>query len=48
MKRVWIPRIIRFVLTLALIYGAYTETGLWTGLNLLGIFIAFEIHIGTT
>ena len=37
-----IHRIIRGVLTLALIYGAYTETGIWTALNFLGCWIAIE------
>ena len=34
--------IIRGILTFALIYGAYTETGIWTALCLLGIWIAIE------
>ena len=41
--RVWIPRIIRYCLTLLLIYGAYTETGKWTAISLIGISIAIEI-----
>ena len=36
--------IIRGILTLALIYAAYTETGIWTALNLLGCWIAIEAH----
>jgi len=41
MKKVGV--IIRVVLTLLLIYGAYTETGIWTALNFFLIFIAVEI-----
>ena len=37
-----ITLIIRGILTLAMIYGAYTETGIWTALCLLGIWIAIE------
>lgn len=33
---------IRVILTLALIYGAYTETGIFTALSLLLIYIAIE------
>ena len=39
-----IPHIIRAALTLLLIYGAYTETGVWTALNLLGIWLSIEIN----
>ena len=39
----WIPHIIRFIFTLALIYGSYTETGIWTALSLLGCWIAIEL-----
>ena len=42
MKKIQI--IIRIILTLALIYGAYTETGIWTALSLFLIFIGMEIH----
>ncbi len=35
---------IRFVLTLALIYGSYTETGVFTALSLLLIFVAIELQ----
>ena len=35
--------VIRCILTLALLYGAYTETGIWTTLSLLLIFLNFEI-----
>jgi len=38
----WIPHIVRGILILALIYGAYTETGIWTTLNFLGCWIAIE------
>jgi len=38
-----VPMIIRYVLTLLLIYGAYTETGIWTALNFFLIFIAVEV-----
>ena len=34
--------IIRIILTLALIYGAYTETGVFTALSLFLIFVAIE------
>ena len=39
--------IIRFVLTLALVYGAYTETGKWTALSFLLVFIAIELICST-
>ena len=35
-------KVIRAILTLALIYGAYTETGIFTALSLLLIFVALE------
>ena len=35
--------IIRITLTLLLIYGAYTETGIWTALSLFLILWAIEI-----
>jgi len=38
----YIPHIIRGILTLAMIYGAYTETGIWTALCLLGCWISIE------
>ena len=38
-----ISNFIRWILTLALIYGSYTETGHWTALMLLSIAIAIEI-----
>ena len=38
----WILHIIRVILTLILIYFAYKETGLWTGINLLGLWVAVE------
>ena len=39
--------LIRYVLTLLLIYGSYTETGKFTALALLLIFIAIEISTAT-
>jgi len=39
-----IPSIIRYVLTMALLYGAYTETGIWTTVSLLLLFIGFEVQ----
>ena len=39
-----IPIIIRIILTLLMIYGAYTETGKWTASILFLIFIAIEIN----
>lgn len=36
-------KIIRCLLTLLLIYGVYTETGIWTTLSMILIFIAFEL-----
>lgn len=35
-------KVIRAILTLALVYGAYTETGIFTALSLLLIFVALE------
>lgn len=35
---------IRAVLTLALLYGVYTETGLWTTLTLALMAIGQEVH----
>lgn len=37
-------KIIRFILTLALVYGAYTETGVFTALSLLLIFVSIELN----
>ena len=37
----WLP-LIRGILTLVLIYGAYTETGVWTAANFLGCWILIE------
>ena len=37
--------IIRLALTLAMIYGAYTETGIWTALCLLLILVAIELQV---
>ena len=42
-----IARGLRIITTLALIYGAYTETGLWTALCLLGAYIGIEIQAFT-
>ncbi len=38
-----IPIIIRSILTLALIYGVYTETGVWTTISLLLISVGIEV-----
>ena len=35
---------IRIILTLALLYGAYRETGIFTGLSLFLIFVTFELQ----
>jgi len=35
--------IIRCVLTLALLYGVYKETGIWTTLSIFLIFLNFEV-----
>ena len=37
-------KIIRSILTLLLVYGAYTETGVFTALSLLLIFIYLEVN----
>ena len=37
-----IQSIIRYVLTMALLYGAYTETGIWTTIALLLSVIGIE------
>jgi hypothetical protein len=37
-------KVIRFILTLAFVYGAYTETGVFTALSLLVIFVAIELQ----
>ncbi|MBI2758775.1 MAG: hypothetical protein HYX49_08865 [Chloroflexi bacterium] len=37
-------KVIRAILTLALIYGAYTETGIFTALSLLLIFVSIEVQ----
>jgi len=36
--------IARILLTMALIYGVYTETGIWTALSLFLISIAIELQ----
>lgn len=36
--------IIRITLTIALIYGVYTETGIWTALSLFLIFANTELQ----
>ncbi len=41
-------RVIRVILTLALIYGAYTETGIFTALSLFLIFSALEAQVYLT
>ncbi len=38
-----IQTIIRIILTLALIYGVYTEAGIWTAVSLGLIFAGFEV-----
>jgi hypothetical protein len=35
--------IIRYLLSLGLVYGVYTETGIFTALAIFAIFIGFEI-----
>ena len=37
-------RLGRIILTLALLYGVYTETGLWTTLALLIVFVILELN----
>ena len=37
-------KVFRFILTLALVYLAYTETGIFTALSLLLIFVSFEVQ----
>ena len=37
--------IVRFVLSLALIFGVYVETGFWTALSLFLIFIYIELSL---
>lgn len=37
-------KVIRWVLTIALTYGAYTETGIFTALSLLLIFVGLEAN----
>lgn len=34
--------LIRIIVTLALVYGVYTETGKWTAISILIIFAGFE------
>lgn len=40
----WAGRLLRWSLTVALIYGAFTETGHWTAASLFCIFVAIETH----
>ena len=40
-----IQTFVRWFLTLLLIWGAYLETGLFTAMSLIGIFIATEIIV---
>lgn len=35
-------RIIRWLLTLCLVYGVFTETGIWTALSFLLVFVFCE------
>ena len=39
-----IPIIIRIILTLLLVYGIYTETGIWTALSLFLVFVGMEVQ----
>jgi len=39
-----IGRIIGIILSLLLIYGAYTETGIWTAISLLLIYVGIELR----
>lgn len=41
----YMQHIIRGILTIGLIYGAYKETGVWTALNFLGLWISVEVHL---
>ena len=41
-------RVIRVILTLALVYGDYTETGIFTALSLFLIFSALEVQVWLT
>lgn len=34
---------VRYFLTLLLVYGVYTETGKWTALSFLLVFVAIEV-----
>jgi len=36
--------IIRLILTIVLLYGVYTETGIWTALSLFLVFSAIELQ----
>jgi len=38
------PSVIRYILTMALLYGVYTETGIWTTLALLLSVIGIEAN----
>ena len=38
----WIPHAVRIILSLLMIYGAFTETGIWTALCLLFVFGGVE------
>ena len=39
----WIQSISRYILSMALLYGIYTETGFWTTLAMLFIIINSEL-----
>ena len=36
-------RLVRWALTAALVFGVYTETGIWTAISMTLIFVAIEI-----
>lgn len=38
-----IQNLIRWILTAALLYGVYTETGIWTAISIFLIFAGFEM-----
>ena len=44
MKKLYIQLAARSIFALALIYMAYTETGIWTAINLFLIIVAIESH----
>jgi len=38
-----ITNIIRFILSIAILYGVFTETGIWTTISLFLILLKFEM-----